>query len=104
MDAVEVPWIDFLAEEEGIEHGTNAGYRWGCRCAKCKPLKKPRKHDPCFLKKVNGKNFHPNAPHGTTNGYNNYRCRCAECQHANKLASRKQERRNDNDSSQVQEG
>jgi hypothetical protein len=29
--------------------------------------------------KVDGRWFHPRAPHGTTNGYGNYGCRCTPC-------------------------
>lgn len=88
MDArglrIDVPFIDFLAEE-GLQHGTRAAWRWGCRCDKCKPMKEGKRNDPSFMQKRNGRNFHPNAPHGTENGYNNYRCRCDECTAANTL-------------------
>jgi hypothetical protein len=30
--------------------------------------------------------IHPNAPHGTRNGYTNYGCRCDECKKAHKEA------------------
>jgi hypothetical protein len=31
------------------------------------------------LRTVAGRRFNPNAPHGTTNGYTNYRCMCEDC-------------------------
>jgi hypothetical protein len=34
---------------------------------------------------VNGRAFHPRAPHGTPNGYGNYGCRCIPCRAAHSL-------------------
>ena len=60
-------------------HGTVNRYTQGCRCPECKAASSTYRlrmrrgqqamaaKDPAVI------------PHGTTNGYSNYRCRCDEC-------------------------
>lgn len=69
--------VQTVAIGEG-QHGTQYGYSKGCRCGACKAANvAPRKAR--FAQRYL---FHPEAPHGTTNGFSNYGCRCPACRKA----------------------
>lgn len=69
-------------------HGKPSGYRiHKCRCLLCKVAHASAQQS--FRDKryagrveVSGRLVHPDAPHGTTGGYHNYGCRCADCSSA----------------------
>ena len=79
-----------------IPHGTAGGYtNFACRCEDCTRAQREadRKYRANNPEKVRAANARYKArleqtqfadiPHGTIGGYNNYKCRCADCRKAN---------------------
>lgn len=77
----------------GSPHGSMGAYQEGCRCERCEEAHaaqverdaNPWKgHYARYAERelIDDRWVHPRAEHGTTNGYNNYGCRCAPCSEA----------------------
>ena len=64
-----------------IPHGTKYGYNRGCRLDCCRSAMSRAKAD--HRSRLAAKTPFDQIPHGTVNGYDNYRCRCDQCRHAN---------------------
>jgi hypothetical protein len=64
-------------------HGTRARYIWifdPCRCELCRSASTAYNLDLIEMRsKMN------DIPHGTANGYNNYKCRCDACREAHRI-------------------
>jgi hypothetical protein len=67
-------------------HGTMRTRRTGCDCVRCREAERRiASHRSSREKRlaervdVKGRLFHPQAPHGTENGYGYYGCRCDDC-------------------------
>lgn len=71
-------------------HGEQRGYSRGCHCDDCKAA------HAAYTRRHRGRDLPAKQiPHGTANGYVNYRCRCTPCSEAARLAQwrRRQSRR-----------
>jgi hypothetical protein len=74
-----------------VKHGTRSRYNAGCRCVGCTAANRAYNEQrrraagviPLAVR-------FPLSPHGTTNRYVKYRCRCNECKAANTEAVRRQ--------------
>lgn len=66
-------------------HGEQRGYSRGCRCDSCRTA-----HAAYVRQRREVARFLPDKqiPHGSTNGYVNYRCHCTPCTEAHRLRVR----------------
>lgn len=79
-----------------MRHDNNT-YLSGCRCTDCREAHRAygaRKRSEKQAQRIlmDGRPFHPHAPHGTVNGYSYYGCGCAECTAAQSFANRRYRR------------
>ena len=69
--------------------GSSTGYNHGCRCPDC--CQAHRNRMARYRRKIRSR-FVPARVHGTTNGYQNYGCRCVPCRAAAAEAERRAQR------------
>lgn len=67
-----------------LEHGTYAAYQRPCRCEPCKAA--AREYQRGWRMRVRGSLAPEDPRHGTTNGHDNFGCRCALCCYAHHQA------------------
>lgn len=73
------------------EHGTTAAYQRSCRCVDCRAANAE------YARARKTRLAPADCPHGTLNGYSQYRCRCDPCVTAKRLETRDYYVRNQSD-------
>lgn len=83
---------DMIADPNDRRHGTVTGYKYGCRCERCRAASREARNKGAAMERERRKGVladmaadprHPS--HGTYTGYRDYGCRCEKCRRAGHL-------------------
>lgn len=83
---------DMIADPNDRRHGTVTGYKYGCRCERCRAASREARNKGAARERERRKGVladmaadprHPS--HGTYAGYRDYGCRCEKCRRAGHL-------------------